>query len=75
MFGGYGDYFEKAQKVNGRFDWRERTGSPPSASASSTRSRSGWPISADYTHSRRDSNFDTFDFKDDIVGGKVTLLF
>ena len=32
-------------------------------------------VSADYTHTRRYSNFDNFDFKDDIVGAKVTLSF
>ena len=32
-------------------------------------------IGADYTHTRRDSNFDNFDFKNDIVGAKVTLSF
>jgi len=74
VFGGYGDYFEKAQKVSGRFDWREDWIAAFSIGLEYQVQR--WlAISADYTHSRRDSNFDNFDFKDDIVGGKVTLSF
>jgi hypothetical protein len=74
VFGGYGDYFEKAQKVNGRFDWREDWIAAFSIGVEYQIQK--WlAISADYTHSRRDSNFDNFDFKDDIVGGKVTLSF
>jgi hypothetical protein len=32
-------------------------------------------VGADYSHTRRYSNFDQFDYKDDIVGAKVTLSF
>jgi hypothetical protein len=74
VFGGYGEYFEKAQKVNGRFDWREDVVAAFSLGVEYQIQR--WlAVSADYTHSRRNSNFDNFDFKNDIVGGKVTLSF
>jgi hypothetical protein len=74
VFGGHGDYFEKAQKVSGRFDWREDWIGAFSIGVEYQIQR--WlAVSADYTHSRRDSNFDNFDFKNDIVGGKVTLSF
>jgi hypothetical protein len=74
VFGGYGDYFEKAQKVSGRFDWREDWLGGLSVGVEYQIQK--WlAVSADYTHARRDSNFDNFDFKDDIVGGKVTLSF
>jgi hypothetical protein len=74
LFGGYGDYFEKAQKVSGRFDWREDWIGAFSVGVEYQIQR--WlAVSADYTHSRRDSNFDNFDFKNDILGGKVTLSF
>jgi len=74
LAGGYGDYFEKAQKVNGRFDWREDWVGAFSLGVEYQIQR--WlALSADYTHARRDSNFDNFDFKNDIVGGKVTLSF
>jgi hypothetical protein len=66
LFGGNGDYFEKARKVNGSFDWRNDW----------VYQIQKWlGVSADYTHARRDSNFDNFDFTDDIVGAKVTLSF
>jgi hypothetical protein len=74
LFGGYGDYFEKAQRPNGRFDWREDWIGAFSIGVEYQIQR--WlAVSADYTHSRRESNFDNFDFKNDIVGGKVTLSF
>jgi hypothetical protein len=74
VFGGYGDYFEKAQKVNGRFDWREDWLAAFSVGVEYQIQK--WlAVSADYTHARRNSNFDNFDYKDDIVGGKVTLSF
>ena len=74
LFGGNGDYFEKAAKVNGSFDWRNDWVYAYSIGVEYQIQR--WlGVSADYTHSRRDSNFDNFDFKDDIVGAKVTLSF
>jgi hypothetical protein len=74
VFGGFGDYFEKAQKVNGGFDWREDRLFAYSIGVEYQIQK--WlAVSADYTHSRRNSNFDNFDYKDDIVGGKVTLSF
>ena len=74
MFAGDGEYFEKARKVSGRFDWR--TDWVYAFSLGVEYQIQKWlGVSADYTHARRDSNFDNFDFKDDIVGGKVTLSF
>jgi len=74
LFGGNGDYFEKAAKVNGSFDWRNDWVYAYSVGVEYQIQK--WlGVSADYTHSRRDSNFDNFDFKDDIVGAKVTLSF
>jgi hypothetical protein len=74
VFGGDGEYFEKARKVNGSFDWR--TDWVYAFSLGVEYQIQKWlGVSADYTHARRDSNFDNFDFKDDIVGGKVTLSF
>jgi hypothetical protein len=74
LFGGNGDYFEKARKVNGSFDWRSDW--VYAASVGVEYQIQKWlGVSADYTHARRDSNFDNFDFTDDIVGAKVTLSF
>jgi long-subunit fatty acid transport protein len=74
LFGGNGEYFEKARKVNGSFDWR--TDWVWAYSLGVEYQIQKWlGVSADYTHARRDSNFDNFDFKDDIVGAKVTLSF
>jgi hypothetical protein len=74
VFGGNGSYFEKAAKVNGSFDWRSDWVYAFSVGVEYQIQK--WlGVSADYTHSRRDSNFDNFDFKDDIVGAKVTLSF
>jgi hypothetical protein len=74
VFGGSGDYFEKARKVSGTFDWR--TDWVYAYSLGAEYQIQKWlGVSADYTHARRDSNFDNFDFTDDIVGAKVTLSF
>ena len=74
LFGGNGDYFEKAAKVSGSFDWRNDWVYAYSIGIEYQIQK--WlGVSADYTHSVRDSNFDNFDFKDDIVGAKVTLSF
>jgi hypothetical protein len=74
LFGGNGDYFEKAPKVNGTFDWRNDWVYAYSVGVEYQIQK--WlGVSADYTHSRRDSNFDNFDFSDDVVGAKVTLSF
>jgi len=71
---GNGDYFEKAQKVSGTFAWR--TDWLYGFSFGAEYQIQKWlTVSADYTYSRRDSNFDNFDFKDDVVGAKVTLSF
>lgn len=74
VFGSYGDYFEKARKANGRFDWREDWIAAFTIGVE-YQIRRWLAVSADYTYSRRESNFDNFDFKNDIVGGKVTLSF
>jgi hypothetical protein len=74
VFGGHGDYFEKAPRVSGGLDWREDWLFAYSVGVEYQVQK--WlAVSADYTHSRRESNFDTFDFTNDIVGGKVTLSF
>jgi hypothetical protein len=74
LYGAQGNYFEKSLKTNGTSDWRiDYIGAV--ALGVEYNIQKWLTLSADYTHTRRDSNFDTFDFKDDIVGGKVTLQF
>lgn len=74
IYAGVSDYFEKAQKTNNIFGWRQDFVSGLGLGVEYTIQK--WlAVGADYTHSRRDSNFDNFDFKDDIVGAKVTLSF
>ncbi len=74
IYGAASDYFEKARKTNGIFAWREDFVAGAGIGVEYTIQR--WlAVSADYTHTRRNSNFNEFDFKDDIVGGKVTLSF
>jgi hypothetical protein len=74
LFGGFSEYFEKAPKRSGRLDWREDWVGAFSIGVEYQIQK--WlAISADYTYSRRESNFANFDFKDDVVGGKVTLSF
>ena len=74
LFGAQGDYFEKSRKTNGSFDWRVDY-IAAFAFGVEYNIQKWLSVSADYTHTSRYSNFDTFDFKDDIVGGKVTLQF
>ena len=74
LLGGSGDYFEKSRKVNGTYDWRYDWVYGYSVGVEYQIQR--WlGLSADYTHARRDSNFDNLDFKDDVLGAKVTLSF
>jgi hypothetical protein len=74
LTGSTANYFEKSQKTNSTFDWREDF--VGSYSVGLEYNIQKWlAVSADYTHTRRDSNFNNFDYKDDIVGGKVTLSF
>ena len=74
IFGATNDYLEKAQKTNGRAGWRYDIIGGAGVGVEYTIQR--WlAVSADYTRTQRESNFDTFDFKDDIVGAKVTLSF
>src|SRR5436190_636343 len=74
LFGGINQYPDKVAKLNGVRAWRydELAGLGVGLDYQIQR----WlGIGADYTHTRRDSNFDNFDFKNDIVGAKVTLSF
>ena len=72
--GSTADYFEKSQKTNGTFDWRQDI--IGSFAVGLEYNVQKWlAVSADYTHTRRDSNFNNLDYNDDIVGGKVTLSF
>ena len=74
LFGATNDYFEKARQTNGRFAWRYDIIGAASVGIEYVIQR--WlTVSADYTYTRRESNFDTFDFRNDIVGAKVTLSF
>ena len=74
LYGALSDYFQKSQKGNGIFGWRQDILGGAGVGVEYTIQR--WlSVSADYTHTRRESNFDTFDFRDDIVGAKVTLSF
>ncbi len=74
VYGGTNDYPDKVAKVNSVQAWRhdEIVGVGLALDYQIQR----WlGIGADYTHTRRYSNFDQFDFKNDIVGAKVTLSF
>ena len=74
VFGGANDYPDKGAKVNGTFDWR-------------TDDLAGFGLGVDYQIQRwlgvgldwqwitRDSNFNTFDYTNNVVAGKVTLSF
>jgi hypothetical protein len=74
VYGGSNDYPDKSQKVDLSFDWRQDWLVGVGFGAEYQIQR--WlAVSADYTFTRRDSNFDTLSFKDHVVGGKVTLSF
>jgi len=74
VYGGSNDYPDKSQKVDTSFDWR--TDWLVGASVGAEYQIQKWlAVSADYTFTRRSSNFDTLSFKDNVVGGKVTLSF
>jgi hypothetical protein len=69
-FGGTNDYPDKA----GRRDWRhdEIYGAALGLDYQIQR----WlAVGADYSYTRRYSNFDQFDYEDNVVGAKVTLSF
>jgi hypothetical protein len=73
-FGAHSDYLDKAQKTNSAFDWRTDWIAAGTLSVEYTIQR--WlTVGADYTYTRRTSNFDNFEYKDDLVGGRVTLSF
>jgi hypothetical protein len=74
IYGGSNDYPDKGQKVDLSSDWRRDWLFGVSVGAEYQIQR--WlAVSADYTFTRRESNFDTLSFKDNVVGGKVTLSF
>jgi hypothetical protein len=74
VFGGTNEYPDKVAKVNGVQAWREDDILGVGIGLDYQIQR--WlGVGADYTHTRRNSNFDNFDFKNDIVGAKVTLSF
>ena len=74
VFGGTNDYPDKAAKPNSVQAWRsdELVGASLGVDYQIQR----WlGVGADYTFTRRNSNFDNLDFKSDVVGAKVTLSF
>ena len=74
LFGGTNDYPEKAQKVDGSYVWRYDYVFGGSVGAEYDIQR--WlSVGADYSETRRYSNFENLQYKDNIVGGKVTLKF
>jgi polysaccharide biosynthesis protein VpsM len=74
LFGGTNEYPDKAQRVNGNFAWRSDEVFGASIGAEYDIQR--WLlVGADYTETRRYSNFENFQYKDNIVGAKVTLKF
>ena len=74
VYGGSNEYPDKSQKVNLSFDWR--TDWLVGVGVGAEYQIQKWlAVSADYSFTRRESNFDTLSFKDNIIGGKVTLSF
>jgi Putative beta-barrel porin 2 len=74
LFGGMNQYPNKAAKLNSRSAWREDDILGVGLGIDYQIQR--WlAVGADYSHTRRYSNFDQFDYKDDVVGVKVTLSF
>jgi hypothetical protein len=74
LYGAVSDYLQKTQKSNNVFGWRQDLVGALAVGIEYTIQK--WlSVSADYTYTRRESNFDSFDYRDDIVGGKVTLSF
>ncbi len=74
IFGGTNQYPDKAQKASGTYAWRydELVGLALGAEYDIQR----WlTLGADYSETRRYSNFENFSFKDNIVGVKATLKF
>jgi hypothetical protein len=74
VYGGSNDYPDKGQKVDLSFDWR-RDWLVGVFVGAEYQIQKWLAVSADYSFTRRESNFDTLSFKDHIVGGKVTLSF
>jgi hypothetical protein len=74
VFGGTNEYPDKVAKLNGVQAWRDDSLFGAGLAVDYQIQR--WlGIGADYTHTRRNSNFDNFDFKNDVIGAKVTLAF
>jgi len=74
IYGGSNDYPDKGQKVDLSFDWRKDWLFGVFVGAEYQIQK--WlGVSVDYSFTRRESNFSTLSFKDNIVGGKVTLSF
>ena len=74
IYGGSNDYPDKGQKVDLSSDWRRDWLFGASVGAEYQIQK--WlAVSADYSFTRRESNFDTLSFKDNVIGGKVTLSF
>jgi hypothetical protein len=74
VYGGSNEYPDKGQQVDNSFDWR--TDWLVGASVGAEYQIQKWlAVSADYRFTRRESNFDTLSFKDNVVGGQVKLSF
>jgi polysaccharide biosynthesis protein VpsM len=74
VFGGTNDYPDKAQRASGLFGWRSDEIFGVAVGAEYDIQR--WlGVAADYSETRRHSNFDNFSYKDNIVGARVTLKF
>lgn len=74
VFGGTNEYPDKTAKPNSVQAWRsdELVGASLGADYQIQR----WlGVGADYTFTQRNSNFNNFDFKSDVVGAKITLSF
>jgi len=74
VYFGTNEYPDKALHADGSYDWRYDYVAGGSIGAEYDIQR--WlTVGADYTETRRYSNFKDLQYKDNIVGGKVTLKF
>lgn len=74
VFGGTNDYPDKAAKVDGRFLWR--TDDLVGVGFALDYQIQKWLlVGADWAHTDRRSNFENFQYSDDVVAAKVTLSF
>jgi polysaccharide biosynthesis protein VpsM len=74
VYGGSNDYPDKGQKVDLSFDWR-RDWLVGAFVGAEYQIQKWLGVSLDYSFTRRESNFNTLSFKDNIVGGKVTVSY